>query len=72
MGPMSILQRVELNFWQLVIPLIRESRVIRFFVQILYLLLQIKFLRSFILPVALSAALGIFFGYIGGVFSTIF
>jgi len=69
---MSILQRVELNFWQIVIPLIRESRVIRFFVQILYLLLQVKLLRSFLIPAVISAALGIVLGYIGGVFSTLY
>lgn len=69
---MSILQRVELNFWQLVIPLIRESRVIRFFLQKMYALFRNKFLGGFFLPAAVSAGLGLFFGYIGGVLSTIF
>ncbi len=68
---MSILQRVELNFWQLMIPLIRESRVIRFFVQILYGLSRNKFWGGFVVPTTLSVALGLFIGYIGGVFSTI-
>jgi len=68
---MSVIQRIELNFWHLVIPLIRESRVIRFLLRRLYGIFRIKFLGGFLLPAVLSAGLGLLCGYLSGVFSTL-
>lgn len=68
---MSVLQRIELNFWHFVIPLIRESKILRFFLRRLYTLLRSKFLSGFVLPATLSAALGLLIGYLSGVISTL-
>ncbi|MBC8496017.1 MAG: hypothetical protein H8D37_00005 [Chloroflexi bacterium] len=67
---MSVLQRIELNFWHLVIPLIRESALVRFTLQRLYSVFHSKLLVGFVLPATLSAALGLSLGYISGVIST--
>lgn len=63
---MSIFQRIELSFWQIAIPLIRESKLIRFILMHIYRIAQRKFLSGFIAPMALTAALGLAAGYIGG------
>ena len=63
---MSILQRIELSFWQIAIPLIRESKLLRFILTHFYGVSRKKIISSFIIPTALTAALGLTAGYIGG------
>ncbi|MBM3146105.1 MAG: hypothetical protein FJ010_14265 [Chloroflexi bacterium] len=68
---MSVLQRIELNFWHLVIPLTRESRLIRFLLQRLYAVISDTLLGSFVIPAMISALFGLFLGYIGGLVSSL-
>ncbi|MBL6965242.1 MAG: hypothetical protein ISR60_01695 [Anaerolineales bacterium] len=63
---MSILQRMELSFWQIAIPLIRESKLLRFILTHFYGVSRKQIIISFIAPTALTAALGLAAGYIGG------
>ena len=68
---MSVLERLELSFWHFVIPLIRESGFVRFLLRRFYTLFRQKWLSGFILPASLSAGLGLFIGYIGGLVSSL-
>ncbi len=68
---MSVLQRIELSFWHNVIPLIRRSKLIRISFQFLYIVFRKELLRSVVIPTALSAALGLMLGYLGGLISAI-
>jgi len=66
---MSLLQRLELNFWQITIPLIQESEFARFVFTRLYSALQKRLVSRFLLPAMLSVALGLSLGFILGTIS---
>ena len=68
---MSILQRIELNFWHIVIPLIRESSLARFLFAHVYQLGRKRFIAKFLLPASASAITGLMLGFILGLFSQI-
>jgi hypothetical protein len=68
---MSVLNRIELSFWNLVIPLIHGSKIVRFLMQGIYTTLAAGFFSRFFIPASLSALLGLVLGYIAGVVSNL-
>ncbi len=60
---MSITQRLELQFWLVIIPLIRRSRLLRFVLARGYLLMRQRLIGGLLLPAVLTVLLGLFTGY---------
>lgn len=59
---MSILQRIELNFWHLFIPWIRESSTFRSVVPKIYPLISSTIFVQFFVPTTLIALFGLSIG----------
>ncbi len=66
---MSILQRIELNFWQIATPLIRDSTIVRFILKHLYFLARKKLVTDFVIPAAFFTASGFLLGIVWGMLS---
>jgi hypothetical protein len=67
-----LINRLELNFWHLVIPLIQRSPAVRFVLPHAYQLFTSEVIKGFILPACLYAAGGLLTGFIIGYISRFF
>lgn len=60
---MTIVQRLELQFWLVIIPLIRRSRLLRFIFARGYLLARQRFVSGLLIPATITILLGLATGY---------
>lgn len=65
---MSIFEKLELNFWQIMIRLIQESKFVRYIFPRLYVLRANQLLVGFLLPATIIAIIGLSIGFFIGVY----
>jgi hypothetical protein len=64
-----LLQQIEISFWDAFIPLMYQSRLVRFIAPRVYLMLHNKELRKTLGLILASATLGLAAGFIWGALS---